>query len=974
MTAFYDFFRKVKLFSPDGTLLNTIEADSVTDSIEFMAGEGVRWNNVNDSTVDGFIFDVKYDFDVPPSTTTLRLSDVNGNNKDIALVPGGNMTITRDNSGQLTIAALVGGVSKSISNITKTNPVRVTTTNDHNFTEGTPVTIVDVVGMTNVNGNEYFMNVIDGTNFDLYSDEQLTTTVNGTGFSNYTSGGVATADYGGAKQVFKIIRVAGQTDVVADNLADILTLTETNGLTISTTPATDTIDFAFSGGLDNLSDVKFTGTNFTDSLMIGHTTTGTLNNAHSNILIGKDTAKTLTSGIRNTVIGHQAGDSLTTGEKNTLIGYQAGDSITTGDGNVIIGDYASGTNSNNTTAIYTGDGTQRLYIGNSNHTLDGNALTGQYYSNIWHHSTQVGAFRAQGESGATTVTNPPYETTYLERAYITIDATNHPVTHRPARIHVGGGHLALHGGDGLKKSTSTIIEKDGTWAANGSRVAGTYTNVAHDAGKGWAFNGTPPTFTVVVAVGGAITSVTPESNGSGIYFFSSTEYFEIADSSLGSGGAPTIRCAIDTDYTTEAKLTAIGDVTVAFTPSTNGVNLNGDEITTAGITQTLTNKTINSPVINSPTGDVVTKTGAQTLTNKTITSPSIGGATMTADLLLDYSSIATTIASAGSISTVGGAPSLVGDTGNVVLDGDNGVEFKKAGASQVKVLDGKVSFEDSNSLEWTNLTSTFEYTINPPASIAAARTLTLPDASGTVAVSATSPVTLSVAGDIGLGTVPIAKGGTGATDAAGARTALGLATGSDIQVYDADLEAIAGLTSAADKGIIFTGSGTAGTFDFVANGRSWVALATASDQRDALDLNTTDDVQFDSLGVGTAASGTTGEIRATDNITGYYSSDSRLKENIINIPDALDKVSMLKGVMFDWTDEHIKERGGEDGYFVKKRDTGLIAQDVQHILPEIVRKKKDGYLGIQYDKIVGLLVESIKELKAEVEELKSKKG
>ena len=75
---------------------------------------------------------------------------------------------------------------------------------------------------------------------------------------------------------------------------------------------------------------------------------------------------------------------------------------------------------------------------------------------------------------------------------------------------------------------------------------------------------------------------------------------------------------------------------------------------------------------------------------------------------------------------------------------------------------------------------------------------------------------------------------------------------------------------------------------------------------------------------------------------------------------------------FDWTDEHIKERGGEDNYFVKKHDTGLIAQDVQQVLPEIVRKKKDGYLGVQYDKTVGLLVEAIKELKAEIDQLKSK--
>ena len=252
MTAYYDFFRYVKLYSPDGTTLEqTIEADNVTDSINFIRGNGVAWNSV-DLASDTFKFDVDYNLSVPLSTTAIRLTDVNNVASDITLVAGGNMIITRDNANQMTIAALVGGVSKSISNITAANPPVVTTTNAHAFTDGTEVTLVDVVGMTNVNGNEYFMDILTSNTFSLYSDAQLTTTIDGTGFSAYTSGGVATADYGGAKNAFKTIQVTGASPVVADNIQDILNLTGGTGIDITTTPGTDTIAWAIDSTVTTL--------------------------------------------------------------------------------------------------------------------------------------------------------------------------------------------------------------------------------------------------------------------------------------------------------------------------------------------------------------------------------------------------------------------------------------------------------------------------------------------------------------------------------------------------------------------------------------------------------------------------------------------------------------------------------------------------------------------------------------------------
>jgi len=256
MTAYYDFFRYVKLYSPDGTTLEaTVEADSVTDSINFVRGNGVAWNTVDVGT-DTFKFDVDYSLSIPLASTDITLTDVNNATSTISLVAGGNMIITRDNANQLTIAALVGGVSKSIQNITTTNPVVITTTNAHAFTDGTEVTIVDVVGTTQLNGNEYFMDVQTSDTFALYTDAQLTTPLDGTAFTAYVSGGVATADYGGAKNAFKTIQVTGQSPVVADNIQDILNLTGGTGIDITTTPGTDSIAWAIDNTVTTLADAQ----------------------------------------------------------------------------------------------------------------------------------------------------------------------------------------------------------------------------------------------------------------------------------------------------------------------------------------------------------------------------------------------------------------------------------------------------------------------------------------------------------------------------------------------------------------------------------------------------------------------------------------------------------------------------------------------------------------------------------------------
>ena len=182
-----------------------------------------------------------------------------------------------------------------------------------------------------------------------------------------------------------------------------------------------------------------------------------------------------------------------------------------------------------------------------------------------------------------------------------------------------------------------------------------------------------------------------------------------------------------------------------------------------------------------------------------------------------------------------------------------------------------------------------------------------------------------------------------------------------------------GTTGLTTSGGPITTSGTitiAGTLA-VANGGS--GATTAANARTNFELGTSSNVQFGSFGVGTAASGTTGEIRATNNVTAYYSSDRRLKENIQDIPNALLIVDAIGGKLFDWTDDFIKSKGGEDGYFVRKKDFGVIAQDVLEVFPRAVREREDGTLAVNYEKLCALAFAAIKELKVEVGKLKGSK-
>ena len=189
----------------------------------------------------------------------------------------------------------------------------------------------------------------------------------------------------------------------------------------------------------------------------------------------------------------------------------------------------------------------------------------------------------------------------------------------------------------------------------------------------------------------------------------------------------------------------------------------------------------------------------------------------------------------------------------------------------------------------------------------------------------------------------------------------------------------ASFTTASFTDVTYSGALTGGTADFTNIDYSGALTGgtadfTNIDYSGALTGGTGSltTLQSTSLGVGTAPSGTTGEIRATNNVTAFYSSDRKFKTNIAPVSNALDIVQAIGTKTFDWTDEYLASHGGEDGYFMQKQDFGVIAQDVQAVFPQAVRTRPDGSLAVDYEKLSTLAFQALIELTERVKVLEVK--
>ncbi len=442
---------------------------------------------------------------------------------------------------------------------------------------------------------------------------------------------------------------------------------------------------------------------------------------------------------------------------------------------------------------------------------------------------------------------------------------------------------------------------------------------------------------------------------------------------LGVTGATTLSGAVN-----------IGADTLAeYVQDTVGGMVSGNSENGITVTYQDTDGTLDFNVADpaiSLTGGV---TGSATMTN--LGDVSIATALDAASVRAKFSAGEGITISSGSISGENASTSNKGiasfDTTDFVVT-SGAVSLRHAGVEDI--VGGMVSGNSENGITVTYQTSdnTIDFNVNDPTisltgAVTGSATMTnLGNVS--IATTATSDPTITLTGAVtgsgtmtNLGNVSISTSATAdptltlTGDASGSATftnlgnaSLSVTVANDSHTHDGRYytETESDTRFTASAGDIMTGNlrfndGVAATFGSGNDAEFYVN--SSGTQHLYLDLNS--GINNFIIRDGTTTRFTfndNGAFTATGDITAF--SDARLKDNVQTIDGALDKVAAMRGVTYH-----------KDG----KQGTGVIAQEMQEVMPEVVMQN-DEYLSVAYGNLVGVLIEAVKELKAEVEELK----
>ena len=354
---------------------------------------------------------------------------------------------------------------------------------------------------------------------------------------------------------------------------------------------------------------------------------------------------------------------------------------------------------------------------------------------------------------------------------------------------------------------------------------------------------------------------------------------------------------------------------------------------------------------NGSSGTSITTSGTNNKVVKFTSASTVGDSSITDD--------GTTVTIGGNL-VVSGTSTTVNST--TVEIGDNIISLNGSGAANagLVVRDATAASLVSGSFLWN--TTTDKWIAGPLGSELEIATISGTQTLTNKTIDGSQLVALSVAnGKLTNSSITVTAGtgmsGGGTPSLGGTVTLTNAGVTSNVAGTGIGVSAGTGAVTITNNGVT---SNVAGTGVSVSAGTGAVTISIGQA------VATSSNPQFNALLVGTGTPPTTaGLIRATNDVIAFYGSDERLKENITPIENSLDILKQINGYYFDWKEmPGVHENEGHD--------IGVIAQEIDAVLPEIVTTRDNGYMAVKYEKLVALLIQTNKELLNRVEALEAK--